>query len=193
MNGGTVTPSRIASEAHANLAAQLLFLVFMGGLVAVSRRYFDLHLGIPGHTGLLWIFLMVTGRAVAKRDGAGVVMGASAALWGAGIGLNHSLHYNLALYSLTGLGLDLAARAFRTDLRHPLLALAAGAMAHAVKFLFILGYAVGLGLPKNIFIIGVATSFGYHLLFGALGGLLAGLTLWLVSRRNLLPHLRTRG
>lgn len=187
-----MTPSRVSSQASVNLAVQLLFLVFMGGLVALSRRYFGLHLGIPGHTGLLWMFLMVTGRAVVRRDGAGVVMGASTALWGVAIGLNHSLHYNLALYSLTGLGLDLAVRAFRLELGHPLMALVAGAAAHLAKFLFILGYAVGLALPQQFLVVGVGRALGYHLLFGAAGGLLAGLTLWLVSRRDS-PLRRLRG
>jgi hypothetical protein len=190
MNVGVETLNNVASQRRVRLAVQLLFLVFMGALIATSRRYFDLHMAIPGHTGILWMFLLVTGRAVVKRDGAGVMMGASAALWGEGLGLGHSLHYNLALYSATGLALDILVRTSHVDLAHPLAGLIGGITAHGAKFLFMLIYALGLELPKHFLVVGALTSFGSHLLFGALGGLLAGLALWLASRGGSPRHRR---
>ncbi len=184
MNVGVETLSSIASRERARWAAQVLFLVMVGGLVAVARRYGGLHLGIPGHTGLLWMFLLVAGRAAVRRDGAGVLIGISAALWGETMGLKHSLPYNMMLYAIPGLGLDMAVRAFRMNLANPLTGMVGGAMAHGAKFLFILGYASGLDLPKQFLIVGKATAFGSHLMFGAAGGLLAGAALWLASRRD---------
>ncbi len=184
MNAGVEALSTVASRERARLAAQVLFLVIMGGLIVASRRYADLHMGIPGHTGLLWMFLLVTGRAVVRRDGAGVLMGISAALWGETMGLKHTLPYNMMLYAIPGLGLDMAVRAFRMNLAHPLTGMIGGVMAHGAKFLFILGYTAGLDLPRQFLLVGKATALGNHLMFGAAGGLLAGATLWLASRRD---------
>lgn len=177
MSQGIATLPRTASRQGYRLAAQVLFLVFVGGMVAASRRYVDLHLGVPGHTGVLWMFLMVLGYGAVKRPGAGLVMGCSAALWGEVFGLSHGLPYNLLLYGAPGLTMDVAARLFRSDLAHPLASTVAGAAAHSAKYLFVVAYAMALGLPANLLTMGIARGLGYHVLFGAVGGLLGGLAL----------------
>lgn len=166
------------------LLAEVLLLLLGGGLIAASRKYLDLSLGIPGHTGILWMALLVGGKLIVRRDGAGLAMGVSAALWGIPLGLGNSPVYNLALYSLVGAVVDLATRMPGVRLAHPFWAAVAGALAHLTKLAFITAYAMSLGLYRHFWEIGLALSGGYHLLFGALGGLSAVVVFELVRRRN---------
>ena len=163
-------------------ATSVVLVLAVGGLAAVSRRYFDLHIGVPGHTGLLWMLILVAGRARAGRDGSAALMGVATALWGIPLGLGHGLGYNLAMYGLVGAVLDVVARMPWVRLEHPVGGLVAGAVAHAAKFGFILAYALNAGIAKNFLALGLLTGFGSHLLFGALGGLAAGLLLWKRTR-----------
>ena len=158
--------------------AQAAFVLVAGALVALSRRYFDLHIGVPGHTGLLWMFLLVYSRGLVDRPGAGVLIGVSAALWLEPLGAKHTLPYNLLLHASVGSVVDVMARAPFVRLATPAGGLLAGAFAHAGKYGFILAHAKVLALPKNFLLIGVLESFGLHLLFGAVGGLAAGLVIW---------------
>ncbi|MCL5264666.1 MAG: hypothetical protein M1343_05660 [Chloroflexi bacterium] len=43
-----------------------------GCLIAAGRTYLDFHLGIPGHTGILWIALLIGGKLVVRRGGSGL-------------------------------------------------------------------------------------------------------------------------
>ncbi len=176
----------IASALKANSAraivTQAAFVVIVGGLMAVARKNFDLHIGVPGHSGLAWIFFLVYGRGLMDRAGAGVLMGASAAVWLEVLGVKQALPYNLLLFISVGSIVDVMAGVARLRLSHPLGGLLTGATAHAGKYGFILVHAKALALPKKFLLVGVVESFGLHLLFGALGGLAAGAILWWAVR-----------
>ena len=175
---------RLRDNSVRAVAGQVAFVIIVGGLIAVSRKYFDLHIGVPGHTGILWMFLLVYGRGLMKRPGAGILMGASAALWLELLGVKQTLPYNLLLLVSVGSIVDVVAAAPRIPLSHPLGGLLAGASAHAGKYGFILVHAKVLALPKSFLLVGVMWSFALHLVFGALGGLVAGTVLWLAMRRS---------
>lgn len=184
MNQGTVALPKTGSRSGYKLAAQILFLVFMGGLIAATRKYLDLSLGIPGHTGLLWMFLMVIGCGTVRRSGSGLAMGASTALWVQAFGTHDSLAYSLLLYSGVGLSMDVVIKAFHMDLAYPLAGLVAGAVGHGAKYLFIVAYATTYALPKHFLVVGIMTSLGYHVLFGVIGGLLGGMVLWMGGKNR---------
>lgn len=156
----------------------------MGGAIALTRRYAGLHLGVPGHTGLLWMLLLVGSRALVRRDGAATLVGASTALWSVPLGIGQGLPYNLALYATAGLALDILVRVFRLNLAHPVGGSLGGALAHAAKFGFTLGYSSLFGVLKHFSVVGALTALEYHLLFGAAGGLAAGLALWKGAKKR---------
>lgn len=130
------------------------------------------------------MFLLIYARGRAEQPLAGAVTGASAALWGGALGFKETLPYNLLLYSTVGAVADAVAFLPGLRLSTPLGGLLAGTVAHAAKYGFILVHATALGLSKRFLLVGVLESFGYHLAFGAIGGLAAGLTLWAVRRRR---------
>ena len=164
------------------VTAQLAFILIVGGLIAVSRRYFDLHIGVPGHTGILWMFLLVFGRGLMERPGTGILMGVSAGLWLELLGVKQTLPYNVLLHASVGSIMDVMAGVSYLRLSRPIGGLLAGATAHASKYGFILVHAKVLALPKKFLLVGVFKSFALHLVFGALGGVAAGTVLWLALR-----------
>jgi hypothetical protein len=148
------------------------------GAVAVLMKKISFPLGIPGHSGVLWLGALVAGRALVRRDGAGLLMGASMALWAIPIGLKHDFTYNLSLYAATGLALDTVARLPRISIRHPIGAIFCGMLAHMVKFGFIAAAALTGGLTKKFMLFGLVESGLLHLAFGAAAGLLGWGAYW---------------
>ena len=165
-----------SDKAIPGLLLQIMGVVLFGAIAAAGKKA-TMDLGISGHSALLWLSAMVAGRALIQRDGAGFALGLSTALWGMPAGFNHSLLHNIGLYGATGLVLDLAARSSWLDLRHPLGAIVGGALAHMVKFCFILGKASISVTAKRFVLIGVVQSATMHLMFG-LGAGLIGFGIW---------------
>ncbi len=181
-------PTRIAlswwQDTRVRTAAQILFLVGMGA-VAVLMKKITFPLGIPGHSGVLWLGTLVAGRALVRRDGAGLLMGASMALWALPIGLNNKpFAYNLGLYAAAGLTLDIVARLPRISIRHPLGAIFCGMMAHIVKFGFVAVPALVSGVTKKFMLVGPVESGLLHLAFGAAAGLLGWGAYWVGQQRR---------
>ncbi len=158
---------------------QVLFLLGMGALATYAKSI-SIPLGIPGHSAVLWLGVLVAGRTLVNRSGAGFLMGASIALWVVpmsgwrmpdGLATN-GIIYNFGLYGGTGLALDLAARIPKMNIRHPLGALACGVLALSAKFGFTMLTTYLNPVVRNFVLLGVAKSFGLHILFGAMAGLL---------------------
>jgi hypothetical protein len=85
---------------------------------------------IPGSSGMLWVTPLVIGRIVVRKRGAGILMGVSTALWGVPLGVHNALFYNLFLYGITGLALDLAAVLPFINILNPFGAVFCGLFAH---------------------------------------------------------------
>ncbi len=160
---------------------QVLCLIGIGAVAAVAKNA-SLPLGIPGHSAILWLTPLVAGRALIKRDGAGTLMGVSVALWGIPIGLGggvfHGFLHNLGLYGFTGLALDLSARLPHVNIRNPFGAIFCGAVAHMIKFAFIVTSALTSSVTTHFLLVGFLKSAGLHLAFGAAAGLIG----WLVYK-----------
>jgi len=170
------TAIELGGQTSPNLLLQILGVVIFGALVAAGKKA-TMDLGISGHSALLWLSVMVAGRALIQREGVGFALGVSTALWGIPAGFNHSLLHNIGLYGSTGIVLDLAARSSLLDLRRPLGAMIAGALAHMVKFVFIIGKASVSATAKRFVLAGIAQSAILHLIFGISAGLI-GYGIW---------------
>ena len=72
---------------------------------------------------------------------------------------------------LVGGALDFLVRIPGLRLDQPLGSLVCGGLAHLTKFAFITAYAMSFGLYRNFLEIGMFTTAGLYLFFGALGGL----------------------
>jgi hypothetical protein len=175
----TLAPTRAASHRRP-LALDLGLAVAIGLLAALAKRYLDFHLGIPGHAGVGWIAVLISGRLVNPRRGMAAVAGVSMGLWSVPVGLGHSLGYNLALYGLVAALLD-GPGIRRLPLGRALGAATAGVAVHVAKFVFVLGNVWLSGIVRTVELYGLSAALVNHVAFGAAGGL-AGWGLWRTNR-----------
>ena len=175
----TLAPTRAASHRRP-IVLDLGLAVAIGLLAALAKRYLDFHLGIPGHAGVGWIAVLISGRLVNPRRGMAAVAGLSMGLWSVPVGLGHSLGYNLALYGLAAAVLD-GPGIRRLPLGRALGAATAGVAVHVAKFVFVLGNVWLSGIVRTVELYGLSAALVNHVAFGAAGGL-AGWGLWRTKR-----------
>lgn len=173
-----------STAARRRLAAEVGLALATGLLAALAKRYFDLSIGVPGHSGLGWVGVLVAGAVVNPRAGMAVLAGASMGVWGIPIGLGHSALYNTALYGSASLALE-ALRRLRVPLSRAWGAALAGMAVHVVKFGYVLAYSAAAGVLRNFRVWGAMPALWNHVGFG-LG---AGLVGW-AAARGLVPALR---
>jgi hypothetical protein len=161
----TLAPSSTARHRSpaTNLAIAITIAVATGLVAALAKRYLDFHLGIPGHAGVGWIAVLVSGRLINGR----------------------SVGYNMMLYGMAGALLD-SGTMVRLPLRRAWGAALAGIIVHVAKFGVIIGHAWVSGILRRVEAYGFLGALGNHIAFGALGGLL-GLGLWRAG-----PGMRSR-
>ena len=177
-------PTRRRSPAT-DIAISIIIAVATGFVAALAKRYLDFHLGIPGHAGVGWIAVLVSGRLINGRVGMATVAGLSMGLWGVPVGLGHSLAYNMMLYGMAGALLDSGTMA-RLPLQRAWGAGLAGIIVHVAKYGVIIGHAWVSGILRRVEVYGFIRALGNHIVFGAIGGLL-GWALWRAG-----PRLRRR-
>lgn len=159
-------------DARVRAAVKILFLIGMGYLAALGKH---LHpsMGIPGSSAPWWLMPMMLGKLIVRDKGSGLLMGATVSMATVPIGLNHTMFYNFGLYGVTGLMLDTMDWLPRTNIRGFFGAVLAGGAAHLGKFTFIFTMAMTSSITKHFLIVGVLQSFGLHLMWGVISGLLA--------------------
>jgi len=167
------------------LLAQILFVIGMGVATAYGKK---LHpsMGIPGSSAVWWLAPMMAGKIAVRRDGSGVLMGATVAMCTIPIGLEHTMVYNLGLYGATGLVLDMFPHIPGVNIRNAFGAIACGILAHMVKFGFILSAALSSSVIKHFLIVGTLESAGLHLAFGAAAGLVGWIpyAIWKLKQKS---------
>jgi hypothetical protein len=55
--------------------ADVIRLTMFGTLISVSRFVFQMPIGVPGHTSVYWMGLLMLGKGLIPRFGAGTIMG----------------------------------------------------------------------------------------------------------------------
>ena len=161
-------------------------IAFAIGLVAaLAKRYLDFSLGIPGHAGVGWIAVLISGRLVNGRHGMATIAGLSMGVWGVPVGLDHSMVYNTTLYGMAGALLDSGVM-LKLPLRRVWGAMTAGVIVHLAKFGFIFANAWMADMIRRVEIYGFLRSLTNHVVFGAAGGLFGWLLwrwVWTVRRQ----------
>ena len=151
---------------------EVLILLGLGALAVVLHAALDAPLKLPGHQGLVWMALLVVGRATSRRRWAASISSVGAAglsslpFWG------FSDPFIWLIYLLPGLVMDLTyglGKPFQQ--KAWFLAVVAG-LAHAAKPLARVGISTVIGWPYGSLLFGLAVPLGYHVAFGLVGGLL---------------------
>lgn len=168
---------------------ELVLLTLFSALVVVSKIALRLPVQLPGHSGLFWMALVVAAAGVVPKRGAASLVGLTSGILAAFLGMGDFGALNTLLsYSLLGVGTDLTLWLLR-DPENLVVAALAGTLGHLAKFLVKWVFGLISGVPLGFVALGLAWSLVNYLFWGALGGLLGGLTLRALRRAGFFAYL----
>lgn len=160
----------------------LLFIVCVADLMFVSKTFVSLPMHLPGHTGLLWVALLIAGRGIVDKRGAGTLIGVVSGFLDAAFARGQYGPLGWMKLVAAGVTLDVTLLVLRGDLRNRLLAAVAGATAHLAKLLSMVLVGLVLQIRLQFLALGLGPAALTHVVFGAFGGLLGALLLHELKR-----------
>ena len=169
---------------------QLLLLALFAALIVVAKIALRLPLQLSGHSGIFWMAIMIVAAGVVPKVGATSLVGLTSGIIAAFLGMGDFGALNTFLsYTAVGVGTDLALLFLGRNPENLVVAMIAATFGHFSKFLVKWGMGVLTGAPVGIIALGLARPMIGYVVFGALGGLLGGLTLKALRRAGFFTYL----
>lgn len=171
---------------------ELLLLASFAALVAGTNVALRFPIRLPGHSGIVWMALLVTARAVVPRSGAATLTGLFSGLMASFLGVgDRGALVTLLSYTAAGVGVDLAMLSPGTVAGAGRFALA-GAAGNVVKLGLKVILELWIGIPTGFVLFGRMPALLSHALFGAAGGLLGYLAVRALRRAGYFAYLAER-
>jgi hypothetical protein len=171
---------------------QLILLALFAALIVVAKIALKTPLQMPGHSGLFWMALMIVAGGLVQRPGATSLVGLTSGILAAFLGMgDFGALETLLSYTAVGIATDLALLLL-PNLDNLAVCALVGMIGHLGKF--VVKWALGAltGAPMGFVALGLARSCVGYAIFGALGGLLAGLTLKALRRAGFFAYMAER-
>lgn len=153
----------------------ILRLTMFGTLIAIINDITRLPIHMPAHTSIWWMGLLVVGRGLIPKKGAGIIMGIVSGVLAVFLGLGKEGVFVFFKYFMPGLVLDIIAPVFSNKLESPIIGTICGAVASVTKMTVALALGLAMNLPMVFLTLGLGFSAISHVIFGAIGGVLATL------------------
>lgn len=174
--GGKATVTEVSGKFLFRLGlADVIRFTMFGAMVAVSNDVTRLPMQLPGHTSIWWMGILVLGKGLIPKFGGGIIMGAVSGVLAVLLGLGKEGIFIFFKYFIPGFLLDLIAPLFFNRLNNGFVGIICGALASLSKLGISLVLGVLLDLPMGFMAVGLGYSSVTHIVFGAIGGLLAAL------------------
>jgi len=168
---------------------QLILLALLAAMIVVAKIALRLPIRTPGHSGIFWMGIIIVAAGLVPKPGATSVVGLTSGMIAAFLGMGDLGAINTLLsYTMVGVGADLALLLLRNP-ENLVVAALAGTFGHMSKFLVKWALGVLLGAPVGLVALGLAWTLVGYIIFGALGGLLGGLTLAALRRAGFFAYL----
>ena len=169
---------------------QLMLLALFAALIVVAKIALRLPLQLPGHSGIFWMAIVIVAAGVVHKPGAASLVGLTSGIIAAFLGLgDFGALDTLLSYTMVGIGTDLALLLLGRNPENLVVAALAGTFGHLAKFLVKWAMGAITGAPVGFVALGLARALIGYLIFGALGGLLGGLTLRALRRAGFFAYL----
>lgn len=171
---------------------QLILLALFAALVVIAKIALRLPLQLSGHSGIFWMAIIIVAARVVPKKGAASLVGVTSGLLAAFLGLGDFGALNTLLsYTMVGVGTDLALMLLGNP-ENLVVAGLAGALGHFAKFLVKWGLGALTGAPVGFVALGLAKAMIGYIIFGALGGVLGGLTLLALRKAGFFAYLQEK-
>lgn len=153
--------------------ADILRLTMFGTLIAVVNDILRVPLHMPGHTSIWWMGILVIGKGLLKKPGAGTVMGIVSGILAVVLGLGSDGVFVFFKYFVPGLLIDFLAPIFAHKLESPVVGAICGILTSLSKMLINIALGILLKVPMVFLALGMGFTALSHVIFGAMGGVLA--------------------
>ncbi len=168
---------------------QLFLMTFFAVLIVVAKIALRLPLQLSGHSGIFWMaIIIVAARVIPKRGAAsfvGLISGIMAAFLGLG---DFGVLNTLISYTIVGVGTDLGFFLL-PNVENLFNAALVGVIGHFGKFLVKWAFGAISGAPVGFVALGLGKALFGYLVFGAIGGVLGGLTLIALRKAGYFSYL----
>jgi ABC-type thiamin/hydroxymethylpyrimidine transport system permease subunit len=167
---------------------ELLLLATIAAAIVAAHVALKLPLKLPGHSGIVWMALLVVARGIVPKPGAaavaGLLSGAVAAFVGAG---DTGALDTVLSYTAAGVGVDAVATLAR---RARAWSCAAGGLAgNLAKLAVKIALEIWIGIPTGFVLVGWMYPALTHAAFGLAGGYLGFLVLEALRRAGYFAYL----
>jgi ABC-type thiamin/hydroxymethylpyrimidine transport system permease subunit len=180
------------SATHYLSTFELLLLGMLASLVVVANVALRFPIRVPGHSGMVWMALLVIARVIVPKHGASsfaaVLSGVLAALMGVG---DKGALNTLLSYAAAGVGVDVVCAVGRS-LERPTVCAVAGAVGNLAKLGVKVLLELWIGIPTGFVLLGRLYPAVTYALFGAAGGYLGFLVLQALRKAGFFAYLAER-
>lgn len=153
--------------------ADVLRATMFGILTAVSTDILQAPLHMPGHTSIWWMGVLLLGKGLVRKNGSGIIMGIVSGILAVIFGLGKEGMFVFFKYFIPGMLLDFLAPLYMYKVE----SMAVGAICGALISLSKLAASIAVGMIINVPLLFLTLGLGYvaicHVLYGAIGGVLA--------------------
>jgi len=165
--------------------ADTIRATMFGTFDALANNILHLPLHMPGHTSIWWMGILVVGKGLIGKFGAGIMMGTVAGIIAVFSGMGDQGVFVFLKYFIPGLLIDILAPFFRYRFDNLIIGIICGAFLSLSKLVA----SILVGLVLNVPLVFLTLGLGYvafsHVIYGGIGGALA-----VVIIKRIKPRLR---
>ncbi|MEW6406844.1 MAG: hypothetical protein AB1649_34125, partial [Chloroflexota bacterium] len=169
---------------------QLILMALFSALVVVAKIALRTPVQLTGHSGILWMAIIIIGIRVVPKAGAASIIGITSGLLAAFMGLGDFGALNTFLsYAMVGVASDLIMLLVGRNTENLFVAALVGTFGHMGKFLTKWVFGLISGAPIGFVALGLLRAILGYVIFGAIGGLLGWVTLKALKRAGFFAYM----
>jgi len=180
------TPLAARVGAPRGAARDVAMIALISALIIAGRAYLRIPMHVPGHSGVIWMALLVVGKAASGKRWGGTLIGLVTGILALAIVPGKEGVLTGLKYLAPGITLDLITPLLGGRLDKPWTAAIAASVAHVAKNITALLVGWALGIPAGFLVVGVGGAMTLHAVFGFIGGWLGALLIVRLRRHGLL-------
>jgi hypothetical protein len=163
-----------------------IVIALVAAMIVTAKFYFRVPIGVPGHSGVFWMALLLIGVGMVRRPGAGTLIGFLSGILAIAVLPGREGILIGLKYFAPGVVMDIMWTTFGGRFDRVAVAVLAGAAANVAKLTT--SYVIGLlaGIPHGYLALGLGIAATTHLFFGGLGGWVGCITLRKLERTGVI-------
>jgi ABC-type cobalt transport system permease component len=168
---------------------ELLLLSVFAALIVVANLALRLPIKMPGHSGIVWMAVLIVARVVVAKVGSAATTALLSGVLATFVGVGDKGAFDTLLsYAAAGVAVDLVLSITRTS-EGALSCVLAGVCGNLTKLGMKVMLELWIGIPTGFVFLGRLYPAATHVLFGAAGGYLGFLVVGALRRAGFFAYL----